>query len=193
MSLSTISIGGNDYTAYASVAEADEYLAVDPNRGPTWDALDVDEKGSFLVSATRRLDRENWQGTKTGGAAQEEDWPRTGLTYEETGEPVSTTEVPLEIEQACILQAGSTAVNNKAALNEGSGSNIKRVAAGSANVTFFRAQEGNTIQDQDVFALIRQWLEGSAVDANTGNEAYGTCDPSAFTNDKRFDRTRGFA
>lgn len=193
MSITTISIGGNDYIAYASVAEADAYLAVDLNRGPTWDTLDPDEKGAALVSATRRIDYENYVGEKTGGSAQINDWPRTGLVYEETGDPVSTTEVPLEVEHACILQAGTTAVDSKAALNEGSGSNLKKVEAGSAKVTYFRSTDGTSFQDQDVFSLLQQWLEGSGVDDSTGNEAYGTCDPSAFTNNQKFNRIRGFA
>ena len=67
MTISTITIETVDYVSYASVAEADAYLNVDPVRESTWEALDTDGKGKKLVAATRRLDLLSWQGEKTGG------------------------------------------------------------------------------------------------------------------------------
>ena len=56
--MATISIGGNDYTAYASLAEADVYLAADPANFAAWEAItDDDVKGRALIGATRSIDR----------------------------------------------------------------------------------------------------------------------------------------
>lgn len=60
--MTTITIGGNNYTAYASVADADAYLLVDPGFA-TWDALSDDDKGKYLVSATRLIDSQSYIDT----------------------------------------------------------------------------------------------------------------------------------
>lgn len=181
MTITTITIGGEDYTSYASVAEADVRLAVDATRKTAWEALTTDEKGANLVAATNRLDLELWIGEKTGGeGAQENKWARTGVTYED-GTAVSTTEVPIEVENATIILAGSIALDATLADSGTSGSNTKRVKAGSAEVTFFRSTlPGKPIQDETVFDLIRQFLEGSQVSSSTGNFASGTDASSEF-------------
>ena len=56
MSLTTITISTVAYQSYDSVAEADAHLAVDPVRSTTWAAATDDEKGEYLIAATRRLD-----------------------------------------------------------------------------------------------------------------------------------------
>lgn len=189
MSLTNITIGANTYVSYASVAEADAYLAVDPNRGATWAGLTTDQKGEKLVSGTRRLDLLNYKGEKTGGAAQENKWPRTGVTYP-NGEPVSTTEVPLEIENATILLAGSIALDASNAEQGSSGSNTKKVEAGSAKVTFFRQQAGVALQDETAYTLIIPFLESSG--DSLGILASGTDGESTFDDSTRWNRNRGF-
>ena len=192
MTITTISIGGNDYTSYASVAEADAYLAVDAVRNPTWSALDADSKGSFLVSATRLLDLLSWQGSKTGGASQENDWPRTGLTYAD-GTAVSTTEVPKEVENSTIITAGSMSVDPEGYAAGGSDGNTKKVKAGSTEVELFRPTQGTVLQDKSAYSLVAQWLENSAASAASGMAVYGNADGISFTNDKKFARSKGYS
>jgi hypothetical protein len=156
MSISTITINSVDYTSYASVIEANEYLAVDPVRMSQWDTLDADQKGSNLVAATRRLDQLNWEGLKVA-PSQENAWPRSGVTDKE-GNPVSSTGVPLDLENACILLAGSIALDSAASQAGGSGSNIKSVGAGSARVDFFRPTDGVALSDETAFSLVQQYI-----------------------------------
>lgn len=189
MSLTNITIGGETYVSYATVAEADAYLAVDPTRGPSWSPLTNDEKGTFLVSATRRLDLLNWKGEKTGGATQENEWPRTGVTYED-GTPVPTNDVPKEVENACILTAGSINLDPEVSNQGGTGTNTKKVEAGSAKVTFFRPQSGVAYQDTTAYTLIRPFLESST--STLGILASGTDGTSTFEDETRWDRTEGF-
>lgn len=154
MSLTTISLNSIDYVSFASLAEADAYLAVDPVRGTTWATKTDDEKGALLVAATRRLNLISWAGEKTNGDDTQPDaFPRTGLTYPD-GTAVSTTEVPQAVGDATILMAGSIAIDSGAASAGTSASNQKRVKAGSAEVEFFRPTAGVPIQDETVWALI---------------------------------------
>lgn len=150
-----------EYISYASLEEADKRLIVDPVRGPAWSLLTDNEKESFLVSATNRLDLLRWQGSKTGGALQVNAWPRTGTTFCD-GSPTSTDEAPVDVEVATILQAGTIVIDPKASLAGGSGSNIKAVGAGPATVTFFQPQKGGALQDITVHELLKCYLESSA-------------------------------
>lgn len=57
--MTTITIDGNDYISYASVSDADIFLLVDSGFA-TWDALSDDDKGKYLVSATRLIDSQSY-------------------------------------------------------------------------------------------------------------------------------------
>lgn len=173
MSLSTITISTVEYVSYASVSEADQYLAVDPVRGPTWAALTNDQKGQRLVAATRRLDRLNWAGRKTGGeTAQANAFPRTDLAYPD-GTAVPDDEVPREVEEATILLAGTIALTPASANVGSSATNTRRVKAGSAEVEFFRPTAGKPLQDETAWALVRIFLDGSNASGAVGMVTFG--------------------
>lgn len=162
MTISTITISAVNYISYASLVEANEYLAVDPVRAVTWAALSDDEKGAKLVAATRRLNLLMWLAAKTGtDTAQPDKWPRTGMVYDD-GSAVSTSEVPQAVEDATILLAGTIAIDAEASESGTSGSNVKKVSAGTADVTFFRATSGVPLEDESAYALIKEWLENTA-------------------------------
>lgn len=193
--ITTITINSVDYISYASVAEADARLAVDPVRGPTWATLSTDQKGINLVAATNRLDLLMWAGEKTGGPTQVNQWPRTGVSYKD-GTPVSTTEVPTEVENATILLAGSVALDASNADAGTSGSNIEEVQAGSARVSFFRPQAGAPLQDESAYQLVQCFLAGFGADADSGGppagKATGTGGQSVFCEEVRFGLTEGY-
>ena len=195
MSLSVITINAEDYTAYASVSEADIALAVDPVRMTAWSARNDDSKGIHLIAATNRLDLLSWQGSKTGGSAQVNAFPRSGLSYDDDT-PVPDNAVPRDLERATILLAGSIA-STPAQANAGtSGRAISRVKAGSAEVEFFRQQEtvtGKPVQDETVFELIRQWLQGRDSSSASGAMASGTDGCSHFAQTNPYGRTDGFS
>ena len=194
MTIGTITINSIAYTTYATRTEVNEIINIDPVRGATWTALaDTDDvRGPFIVAATRRLDLLTWQGTKTGAeGTQFEAWPRTGLSYPD-GTAVSTTLSPQELVQATALLAGSIAISAKVADEGDSGSNIKGVKAGSAEVDFFRQQTGKPLQDETAFKLIQQWLEAAATSSALGPLATGTEGVSTFTDIDAWGRNRGF-
>lgn len=178
MSLSTLVIASVNYTAYADESEADPYLVVDPVRAAAWAALASDERKSRLVSGTRQLDQLKWLGEKTGGAAQVNAFPRTGLTYPD-GTAVSTTEVPVEVEIANILLAGDIAIKAKNAEPATSGSNVRKVKAGSAEVEFFRPTDGVALKNEAAFNLVSPFLAGQSGSAALGIFA-GGCTTTVF-------------
>lgn len=180
MTISAITISGEQYTIYADRREANAYLAVDPVRKATWEALtdDDDNRGPPLVASTRRLDLLSWAGKKAGGALQENQWPRTGLTYPD-GTAVADDEVPKAVENACILLAGSIAITAASADAGTSGSNQKRVKAGSAEIEFFRPEDGVALQDKTAWELIFPFLASDS--AKVGPLVSGTGGESAFT------------
>jgi len=192
MTLSTITISTIDYQAYASVAEADAYLAVDPTRSAKWATLTTDQKGTYLVAATRRLDLLGWVGAKTGGASQELQWPRTGVNYPD-GTAVATDAIPLELQNACCLLAGSIALDTSNANFGSSANNNKRIKAGSAEIEYFRPSTGTPLQDETAFNLVKIFFAAAAAtSASAGAYAPGSCETSTFADGNPYGLTEGY-
>lgn len=193
MTITVLTIGSDAYTSYASEAEADIYLAADPVRKAAWEALAAgDPREILLVAGTRRLDFLSWKGEKTGGAAQVNAWPRTGVQYPD-GTAVSTSEVPQEIEDATILLAGTINITPTVSQAGSSGSNRKRLKAGPAEIEFFRPTAGKPLQDESAFDLINIFLEAETTSASLGPLATGTDGESEFCDQDKYGRTRGFS
>lgn len=189
--IQTITIGSVNYTANASVAMADEYLAVDPVRGARWATKSTDQKGGLLVAATRRLNLFSYKGEKTGGSAQVDAWPRTGVTYPD-GTPVPDTEIPLDVVNATILLAGTMAISAAAANAGGSGSNKKKVKAGSAEVEYFRPTTGVPLADETAWAMLLYWFADQTSSTNAGGAAFGTDQRSDFCHGREYPLSEGY-
>ena len=197
MSISDLTIGGDTYTVYASLAEALQELRVDPKRGTAWTAATDDNKSMYLVAATQRLNLLPWLGEKTGaGDVQKNAFPRTGLVYRD-GTAVTTSDVPYGVQRATALLAGSIAINGTVADADAPAPAVKRVKAGSAEVEFATTSQQGTmrklIQDDTVYELVREWLTGtrSYAGVGIGPAAFGTDGVSSF--DTGYKRSRGFS
>ncbi len=181
------------YTAYASVAEADARLLIDPVRGEAWGGLTVDQRGANLVAATNRLDLLFWQGSKADGATQANAWPRLNMRYCD-GSTVPSEGVPNDVETATIIQAGSISLDPGTADAGSSAKNIKSVGAGSTNVEFFTPTVGVPIQDVTVYSLLRCYLTASETSGTAlGQYASGTDVKSCFSDVESFGLTRGYS
>lgn len=121
----TITISGNNYPSYITVADADAYLAADFQRAAAWAALDPDVKGQLLVTATRLLQRLCW----AAGAAPDVDDP----------------DLPPAVAEATALMAADIANDPALGDSAATGTNVKRAKAGSAEVEFFRSFENNPL------------------------------------------------
>ena len=186
MSLTTITLGSVSYPSYATVAEADAFLAVDLARSMAWAALDEDGKGQRLAAATRRLDSLRWAGSKADDA-QAAEWPRRGLFYE-TGDAVPGDAIPERLEQACILLAGGLAAGLVDASGDGSEAAIQSERLGPFAATYFYSRRRSHAARLlgDALGLVSQWLEGPSIAAPV---ATGTDAESVFTPRNRYGRT----
>lgn len=84
---------------YGTVLDADAYHLARGNAA--WAAAASDAKQAALTTGTDYVDsfRADFPGAKTGGRAQEREWPRTSAA-DAAGEAIPTDEVPREAEYA---------------------------------------------------------------------------------------------
>lgn len=96
--------GLSNANTYATLAEANAYVANNIHANAVWDNLDDDDKKNLLIWATRYLDqRTNWYGLPTT-TTQALQWPRTGA-YDRNGVAVDSDVLPLPVKQATIEMA----------------------------------------------------------------------------------------
>lgn len=155
----TVTINAVEYEVYADLAAANPYLAADFELAAAWAALTDDQKAQALVTSTRYIDRQRWQGEKVS-EAQPLAWPRSGAFC--NGVEVSSATVPQEIIDASIVLAALIANDPAVQNNSTTGSNIESVKAGSAAVQFFRPTDGT------VFPTRAQALAGCLLAGSTG-------------------------
>ena len=177
MSLSELTIGTHMAYSYASVSEADSYLAFDPSLGEDWDDLTNDDKIRRLVGATRRLDTLKWKGKKSD-SSQVNAWPRTGLTYpDETA--IASNEIPHNLELATIILAGDFSIQLGANIFDASLVSEKTI--GPKTVRYFyhtRNRREVVLPGQTVLNLIGFWLRSDV--PGTRGYAFGTDEKSHF-------------
>jgi hypothetical protein len=175
----TVEIGSAPYEVYADVATADEYLEAQIS-ATTWRAeTDVNQKARALVSATRLIDRQSWQGERTD-SYQVLDFPRTGLTYCDNDEAVPSETVPQEVVDATIELANVLLVDPTAAQETvNTDSLIQSLRAGSVSISYFRAAELGNRFPLIVQELLGCWLSSRTTGAE-GSIATGVDGESAF-------------
>lgn len=191
-----VTISGTTYDVYGTADGLKAYLA--GKLGPlAYDTAESADKSKALVSATRWIDREKWQGSMTDEVTpQPLEWPRTGVT-DCDGNAVDSASVPDDIINATYELAEILLGDPAAADGANTGSNTKRVKAGSAEVEFFRPGSadgsggGGTLFPVPAQKLVACFLEGAGGAFSTPY-AGGTSQPSSFCTDD-FDRNKGFA
>lgn len=84
---------------YGTVVDADAYHLARGNA--VWATKDQTAKEAALTTASDYVDsfRNRFSGSKTGGRAQEREWPRT-KAYDKSGEEIAPDEIPIEAQQA---------------------------------------------------------------------------------------------
>ena len=189
--VSTITIGSNTYSVYSlttdPLADAKAYFAARLGAEPFTGATRLQQQQA-LITAARGFDRLLWSGEKLVGA-QATQWPRTGAVCNGDVEPDGTPdEIALgEFELALVLLSDPTTLDKKTTRSD-----VRRVGAGTASVTFFQAPPGEeTRLPTIVHELVGCFLEGASAGIGTPL-ASGTDAASEFTEDD-FDRADGFA
>lgn len=154
MSLTTLTIEGEAFHAYATLLDAARYLTVDlDGRLAAWlDRTEV-ERLAALAGAARYLDTLNWSGRRMA-AEQAGAWPRAGVVRLD-GRSVGATTIPHELESAAVEIAAS-------GLHVDAAASILAEAVGPKRVRFARrgpSATGNTTAD----ALVGQFLRSRTV------------------------------
>lgn len=128
--MASISIGGVNYVSYATVAQADKYLAAEFSAS-AWREAEDDDRARSLVTASRLLDRQPWTGERED-ADQTTAWPRTGVNGVEDGD------IPQQVVDATIVLANMLLEGADTVTNPSTASNVKSLKAGSVAQEFFR-------------------------------------------------------
>jgi hypothetical protein len=190
--VSTLTIGSNTYSVYALTADpvndANDYFSARLGSDAWTDASTANKKRA-LVSAVRFLDRAvTWSGEQTDTVTpQPLQWPRDGAAC--SGVAVADGTTPdafanAEFEQALIFLDDATEQSST-----GTGSNVKRVKAGSAEVEFFTGTAGTGSETRlptVVNDLVGCYIESSGISGG----AWGTTEVVDYSKDD-FDLSQG--
>ena len=95
-------ISGETSNSYAELEEADEYFA-DRLNCSEWTSAPQGTREKALVTATRRIDEEQFFGAKAD-SAQSLKWPRVGVV-DEDGNYFASDAIPERVKQAVYLTA----------------------------------------------------------------------------------------
>jgi len=161
MSLTMLTVDAAQYAAYATLAEANAYLRVEPVLYGGWNALTDGEKSVRLIAATRRVDLLPWAGEPlTAGQA----WPRAGVTCAD-GSDVPDNIAPLEVERAVIWLAGNVNLALSPVANlSGLEVDVQSRRVGPRTTTFYprRRSELELQMPARVRQLVGQYLKSTA-------------------------------
>ena len=185
--MATIVIGADSYTAYASVADADVFFNGSVDYA-TWGALTTDEKSRSLVTSTRMLDRQLWQGEKED-PLQALAFPRTGV-FDCAGVAVEPADTLVVVTEASIILALAVFTNNALLTTASTIDLTKRLKAGSVEIEKFRASSDEIAAGRfplDVMELVGCYFSGRS--SISGALSFGT-DGTAF--DADFGLSEGF-
>lgn len=156
--MATVTISSTDFDAFASVAEADNYLLGDAALWDVWNEASDDEKGRYIVSATRYL---------------------LGLTWI-AGDPPAYDAVPDALRDATSILAAMILEDPTLTTGANKASNVKSVGAGPTKVEFFGPTAGSPLPPRLKTMLSGLIQTGSGAGASTPYDA-GTYEPDRLT------------
>ena len=190
--MATVTIGADIFEVYGSAAGLATYAAGHIVHAAMYTAAvaaDANTPKRAMASATRTLNAQRWQGTKTS-SGQAIAWPRASV-LDVDGAAVSDSTVPSSILDGFYELA--LALMNKPASGAATstGSNVQSVGAGPASVAFFSPAAGARFPDL-VMELVGWAFYGSAADdvvAAGGSYASGTDGVSEFDSCDSFELT----
>lgn len=177
--MGTVTISGNDYDVYSETADpiADAKVYFLAKIGSSvWTDSEKIQKQQGLVTATR--------------------WIRRYLTQQlvdpATVPDANDTPAPLLVAQATYETAFVLIVTPAAQDQANTGSNKKRLKAGSAEIEFFRPTAGTPLP-QIANDLLAEFLNEIGGTATTGAVVFGTDGVSEFCDQDKYGRVEGFS
>lgn len=196
--VTSLTIGSDTFSVYsitnssgAALTDANTYFAGSLGAAASaWTAASDTNKKKALVTAQRFIDRAvEFSGEKTS-SSQPLQWPRDGASCD--GESIADGTTPDGVALAEFELAGALLVSAQSLTSTGTGSNVRRVKAGSAEVEFFTPTintETDTRIPQPAWDYVKCLVASSGFGAG---EAFGSDETTAFrTCDD--ERSKGFA
>jgi len=164
MTIFTVQITGvaPDPEVYGGLDAARSYIGgIFAPAASAWLALLPDDQGRTLVTATRYLDEQPWDGAAigtVGGAATTLQFPRTGLTR--NGVAVDVATVPPEVVQAAFELAVLISAKPAVVSSVDQGTNLKSVSGGGGVGASFFAPTSAALGTAPVMPVVVQRLVG---------------------------------
>lgn len=163
MTLHTLTVtSGTAREVYAGLTAVDAYLLdmVGPGAA-AYRALTVDgdDRKRLIISATRYIDRQRWQGEANAAGGSVLAFPRDDLP----DDPSNAAQLAL-VEQAVCELVAIAALDPSVLDSADQGSNVKALGAGKARLEFFSPTKpgaGATKLPTVISELIGKWLAGS--------------------------------
>lgn len=134
----TVTIDAIVYNVYDTVANVAAYLSASLY-ATDWSGASADDQKRAVVMATRLIDRQAWDGSKTDDA-NDQDWPRAELT-DDNGVAVDSATIPQFVKDAT-AELANDLLGSEDVETFGDAAELSSVTAGSASVAFFRGQPG---------------------------------------------------
>lgn len=141
----TITINGKDYYTYATVEESNEYFG--GTYGSEWENVNYFQKEKLLITATRVIDRADYQGEKVG-KNQPLKFPRI-ISGEKTSEEILMI-------ACCELAANIYSDGGP----DNAMNNIKSVSLGDSSVTFVESGKIESEDDLIIEKFLNEYLIG---------------------------------
>lgn len=156
--MATVTISGSNFTTYANVADADTYMLGNLSFA-AWNDASTDEKGRYLVSATRLLDNQTWLDAYD--------------TFAERETVQSIINASVEI--AALFAAGNTAIYGA----ETSTGQMKRTKADVVEVEYFRNFATLDVRKTTdfpsyIYMLLKPYLKSTSASIGAGAFSAGT-------------------
>lgn len=185
-----IDISGNDYNVYGPRADANVYFAAKLGR-ESWNATSGGDRDRALVSATRLLELQRYNGEITDAVTpQPLQWPRSGIV-DRRGIDIADTDFPEDILNAYYELAQAIIDDTELANSPNQNDNTKSVKAGDVEAEFFTPTKDTPRFPNQVQEYLKPYISGPL---NTIGFASGLVDPcnSSFVSGQ-FDRSEGFS
>lgn len=148
--------GGVASNTYCTRAEADAYHEGHVD-GAVWTAATTAQRDVALVQATRLLDAYvAWRGLRAN-TAQALCWPRSLLTYPDTGESVSPSAIPPPVVRATAEQARLLLAGDRAAELDATAQGLSKMSVGPVAMEF-RAGAAREVLAPSALGLLRPYF-----------------------------------
>ena len=141
--IATLTISAISYSVYGltsdALLDANSYHGAN-SLAANWTAATDDAKKQALVTAFRAFERENWTGTPDTVATAQ--WPRSDATCD--GDAITDSVIPTNIVLGQFEYALAILDDPAILTSTSTASNILKVEAGSAKVTYFYPLTGSS-------------------------------------------------